>query len=92
MNALTLIDLLEIPRQVFPMKLKRNSSMRKSFLLFFLMVGTFSTGEVQADLRLYLANRHDDSLMRFDMDETSGELALRQTLKLRRLALDLLKE
>ena len=81
-NALTLIDLLEIPRQVFPMKLKRNSSMSNSYLLFFLMVCTFSTGEVRADHRLYLANRHDDSLMRFDMDETSGELTLRQTLKL----------
>jgi 6-phosphogluconolactonase len=81
-NALTRIDLPEVPRQLFLMKLKRNSSMSKSFLLLSLMVGAFSTGEVRADLRLYLANRHEDSLMRFDMDETSGELTLRQTLKL----------
>ena len=56
--------------------------MSKTSLLLSLLLGPFSAGEAWADLRLYLANRHDDSLMRFDMDETSGELTLRQTLKL----------
>ncbi len=56
--------------------------MSKSLLLLSLLFGPLSTGEAWADLRLYLANRHDDSLMRFDMDEASGELTLRQTLKL----------
>jgi 6-phosphogluconolactonase len=64
------------------MKLKLNSRMSKTSLLLSLLLGPFSAGEAWADLRLYLANRHDDSLMRFDMDETSGELTLRQTLKL----------
>ncbi len=82
MNALTRIDLLQVPLQLFPMKFKPNSRMSKSLLLLSLLFGPLSTGEAWADLRLYLANRHDDSLMRFDMDEASGELTLRQTLKL----------
>ena len=82
MNALTRIDLLQVPLQLFPMKLKPNSRLSKSLLLLSLLFGPLSTGEAWADLRLYLANRHDDSLMRFDMDEASGELTLRQTLKL----------
>ncbi|MGE4550574.1 MAG: beta-propeller fold lactonase family protein, partial [Opitutales bacterium] len=42
----------------------------------------FSGGGLLAELSLYLANRHDDTLLRFDMDEASGDLTLRQTIEL----------
>jgi 6-phosphogluconolactonase len=43
---------------------------------------TMSASGLFAELRLYLANRHDDTLARYDLNEASGDLTLRQTLKL----------
>jgi len=53
----------------------------KTFTAFCLAM-VFSSSGLLAELRLYLANRHDDTVARYDMNEASGDLTLRQTLKL----------
>lgn len=55
--------------------------MGKALLLSLLTVA-LSGVDLCAELRLYLANRRDDTLMRFNLDEKSGELTLRQTIQL----------
>jgi 6-phosphogluconolactonase len=47
-----------------------------------LLALAFSGGGLFAELRLYLANRHDDTLARYDLNEASGDLTLRQTIEL----------
>ena len=49
---------------------------RTSFkaLAVLLLALAFSGSGLFAELRLYLANRHDDTLMRFDLNEASGDL------------------
>ncbi|MBO94157.1 MAG: hypothetical protein CMI32_04560 [Opitutales bacterium] len=47
-----------------------------------LLALAFSGSGVFAELSLYLANRHDDTLARYDMNEASGHLTLRQTVEL----------
>jgi 6-phosphogluconolactonase len=47
-----------------------------------LLALSFSASGLTAELRLYLANRHDDTLARYDLNEASGNLTLRQTIEL----------
>ena len=46
-----------------------------------LLVLAFSGGGLFAELRLYLANRHDETVARYDLNEASGDLTLRQTIE-----------
>ena len=57
---------------------------RKSFkpLVVSLLALVLSGSGLLAELRLYLANRHDDTLARYDLNEASGDLTLRQTIEL----------
>lgn len=57
---------------------------RNSFRTFTvsLLALAFSGGGLFGELRLYLANRHDDTLVRYDLNEASGDLVLRQTIEL----------
>ena len=57
---------------------------RKSFhvLTISVLALALSGSGLFAELRLYLANRHDDTVARYDLDEASGDLTLRQTIEL----------